>query len=101
MLLKPQFKYFFFFKKIITPKADCFLNGITRQTVIKISKKLGIPVLEKHLKLKDISKATECFITGTAAEITPVQSIDKLKFDDKKNLITRTLYKNFINQINK
>ena len=93
--------FFVFKKKIITPKADCFLNGITRQTVIKISKKLGIPIIEKHLKLKDIQKATECFITGTAAEITPVQSIDKLKFNVKENSITKTLYKNFINQIKK
>lgn len=93
--------FFVFKKKIITPKADCFLNGITRQTVIKISKKLGIQVIEKHIKLKDIQTATECFITGTAAEITPVQSIDKLKFDVRKNLITKTLYKKFINQIKK
>ena len=93
--------FFVFKKKIITPKADCFLNGVTRKTIIKISKKLGIAVTEKHLKLKDIKTATECFITGTAAEITPVQSIDKLKFNVKNNYITRKLYESFTNQINK
>ena len=93
--------FFVFKKKIITPKADCFLNGITRKTIIKISKKLGIAVTEKYLKLKDIKTATECFITGTAAEITPVQSIDELKFNVKNNLITRKLYESFTNQINK
>jgi|TARA_B110000027_G_C16122045_1_gene303712 branched-chain amino acid aminotransferase len=93
---------FFVFKdKIITPKPDCFLNGITRQAVIKISKKIGVKVYEKHLGLKDIKKATECFITGTAAEITPVRSIDKLKFNIKKNIITIKLYNNFIKQIQK
>ena len=93
--------FFVYNNNIITPKADCFLNGITRQTVIKISKKLGYKVYEKHLKLKDIKKSKECFITGTAAEITPVRSIDNLNFNVKKNIITKQLYKNFIAQIKK
>ena len=85
--------------KIITPKADCFLNGITRKTVIKIGKSLGFKVNEKYLKLKDIKKAKECFITGTAAEITPVRLIDKKKFEVKNNLVTKALYKKFLTKI--
>ena len=93
--------FFVFKNKIFTPKADCFLNGITRQTVIKICKAKKISVIEKHMKLKDIQGASECFITGTAAEITPVRSIGKIKFNLKKNFITKILYKNFISKIYK
>ena len=56
-----------------------------KKTVIKICKK-KITVVEKHMKLKDIKSADECFITGTAAEITPVRSIGQIKFNLKKNL---------------
>ena len=93
--------FFVFRNKILTPKADCFLNGITRQTVIKICKEKKITVVEKHMKLKDIKSADECFITGTAAEITPVRSIGKIKFNLKKNFITKILYKNFLSKIYK
>jgi branched-chain amino acid aminotransferase len=93
--------FFVFKNKILTPKADCFLNGITRQTVIKICKEKKITVAEKHMKLKDIKSANECFITGTAAEITPVRSIGKIKFNLKKNFITKILYKNFLSKIYK
>ena len=80
--------FFVFNNKLVTPKADCFLNGITRKTVIKLCKKLKIKVIEKHVLKKDIKKAKECFVTGTAAEITPLQSIDEVKFktgDETKN----------------
>ena len=93
--------FFVFKNKILTPKADCFLNGITRKTVIKICKEKKITVIEKHMKLKDIKSANECFITGTAAEITPVRSIGKIKFNLKKNFITKILYKNFLSKIYK
>ncbi len=93
--------FFVINKTILTPKADCFLNGITRQEIIKICKKLKIKVVEKHLRMKDIKKAKECFITGTAAEITPVRSIDKIRFDLNENEITKTLYQNFLKQIYK
>ena len=53
------------------------------------------------MKLKDIKSANECFITGTAAEITPVRSIGKIKFNLKKNFITKILYKNFLSKIYK
>ena len=63
-----------------TPIPDCFLNGITRQEVIKIAKKNGIPVVERHIKLDELEKADEVFVTGTAAEVTPVSQIGKYIF---------------------
>ena len=63
-----------------TPIPDCFLNGITRQEVIKIAKKNGIPVVERHIKLDELEKAEEVFVTGTAAEVTPVSQIGNYIF---------------------
>ena len=65
---------------IHTPIADCFLDGITRQTVIKLAKEGGIKVEEKRLTLDDLENYDECFVTGTAAEVTPVKSINNYKF---------------------
>ncbi|MBY0462108.1 MAG: branched-chain amino acid aminotransferase [Alphaproteobacteria bacterium] len=58
-----------------TPLADCFLNGITRQTVISLAKDLGIPVHERHIKPEELNEIDEMFVTGTAAEIVPVSQI--------------------------
>lgn len=58
--------------KLHTPVPDCFLDGITRKTVISLAKARGIEVIERHIPFEDLSKATEAFLTGTAAEITPV-----------------------------
>ena len=85
-----------FFKKdekIFTPKPDCFLNGITRQTVIDIAKKLKIKVHEEHFKPEFMEDCDEAFLTGTAVEITPIQSIDKYNFGIRK--ITKTLIAKF------
>ena len=72
----------FFVKNSIlyTPIADCFLNGITRQTVIKLAKKNKIKVVEKKIRPQEIFKADEIFLTGTAVEITPICQIDRKKF---------------------
>jgi branched-chain amino acid aminotransferase len=59
-----------------TPIADCFLNGITRQTVIQLCKDLDVAVEECVIMPKDLEKATEVFVTGTAAEVTPVSKIN-------------------------
>jgi len=61
--------------KLHTPIADCFLNGITRQTIIELAKDSGIEVIERHIKPEEMAQATECFLTGTAAEVTPVSQI--------------------------
>jgi len=70
--------------EIHTPTPDCFLNGITRQEVIKIAKNIGIPVIERHIKLEELAKASEVFVTGTAAEVTPVSQIGEYKFKPSK-----------------
>lgn len=63
-----------------TPLADCFLDGITRRTIIDLAKKRGITVVERHIKPEELATATEVFLTGTAAEITPVGEIGNYKF---------------------
>lgn len=66
--------------KIHTPSPDCFLNGITRQTVIGLAKKRGFEVIERHIKPEEMASATECFLTGSAAEVTPVSEIGQYRF---------------------
>ena len=61
--------------KLHTPTPDCFLNGITRQTVISLANKRGIEVIERKIMPNELSQVTEVFLTGTAAEVTPVSKI--------------------------
>lgn len=65
---------------LITPPADCFLNGITRQTVIQLAKDMNIPFKEDFIKPGDLKNVQEIFLTGTAAEVTAVGRIDDLTF---------------------
>ena len=66
--------------KIHTPTPDCFLNGITRQTVIELAKTVGVEVVERHIKPEEMVNAVECFVTGTAAEIVPIATIGQYTF---------------------
>jgi branched-chain amino acid aminotransferase len=63
-----------------TPTPDSFLDGITRRCIIKIAKSKGIKVIERKIKPDEMSNFVGCFLTGTAAEVTPVASIDKYNF---------------------
>ena len=63
-----------------TPDADCFLDGITRQTVIGLARKRGIEVVERRILPEEMPDFTECFITGSAAEVTPVGEIGPHRF---------------------
>ena len=66
--------------EIHTPIPDCFLNGITRQSVIEIAKQEGIKVIERDIYPDEIPDAEEIFLTGSAVEVTPVGKIDKQNF---------------------
>jgi branched-chain amino acid aminotransferase len=63
-----------------TPTPDSFLDGITRRCIIEIAKSKGIKVFERKIKPDEMSSFVGCFLTGTAAEVTPVASIDKYNF---------------------
>lgn len=60
---------------IHTPLPDCFLNGITRQSVIALARKRGFEVIERHIEADELSTFSEVFLTGSAAEVTPVGEI--------------------------
>ena len=75
--------------KLHTPAPDCFLDGITRRTVIALAKARRIEVIERHINLEEIAQATEVFLAGTAAEVTPVRRIGRQDFAPGK--ITETL----------
>ena len=66
--------------EIHTPIADSFLDGITRRSIIEIAKQLQIKVLERKIKLDELNTFDGCFLTGTAAEVTPVSQIGDIKF---------------------
>ena len=63
-----------------TPIPDNFLDGITRRTIIDLAKKLNIKVIERKIKLDELKNFSGCFLTGTAAEVTPVSKIDNINF---------------------
>ena len=91
----------FFIKgnKIDTPIPDCFLNGITRQAVIEMLLKQGFEVKEKYIKPEEIEIYDEAFLTGTAAELTPISLIDSKKFMVGEKTTTFKLMNDFSNLV--
>lgn len=83
-----------------TPTPDCFLNGITRQTIIDIAKKRNIRVVERHIMPNELADASDCFLTGTAAEITRIGSIENYIYanPDKITLDLMQDYHNLVRQ---
>ena len=67
--------------EVHTPLPDCFLNGITRQTVIKMLKEKGVNVIERHIMPEEMEGFEQCWLTGTAAEVTPVGQIGDYMFE--------------------
>ncbi len=63
-----------------TPIADCFLDGITRRTVIDLARRRGIEVVERRIMPEELARFDECFICGTGAEVTPVAEIGPYRF---------------------
>lgn len=66
--------------QIHTPVPDCFLDGITRRTVIGLAKTRGIDVIERVILPEELGSFEECFLTGTAAEVTPVSEIGAARY---------------------
>ena len=95
----------FFIKnnEIHTTIPDCFLNGITRQTVIKMATEQNFKIIERHILPNEISGYDEAFLTGTAAEITPIRSIDNINFqigDDTKTFKFMSDFSDLVNDTN-
>ena len=65
---------------IHTPPIDAILDGITRQTVIAMAEAKGIEVVVRHIRPEELSTFSECFLTGTAVEVTPVSEIGEYRF---------------------
>ena len=65
---------------IHTPTPDCFLDGITRRTVIDLAKRRGYQVIERAIMPEEMAGFEQCFLTGTAAEVTPVSEIGPYTF---------------------
>jgi branched-chain amino acid aminotransferase len=80
-----------------TPTPDCFLNGITRQSVIEIARARGVKVVERHIKPEEMADFTECFLTGSAAEVTPVSEIGEYRF--KPGALTGTLMNAYADEV--
>jgi branched-chain amino acid aminotransferase len=82
---------------IHTPKPDCFLDGITRRTVIELAKRRGIDVIERAIKPEELSEFSECFLTGTAAEVTPVSEIADWRFTP--GAVSKTLMDDYSSEV--
>ena len=72
--------FFVFDGELHTPTPDCFLDGITRRTVMQIARRQQIKVVERVILPEELSKATEVFVAGTGAEVTPVREIAGLHY---------------------
>ena len=84
---------------IHTPIADCFLDGITRQTVIALAKKRGIGVAERRIMPEEMATFNECFVCGTGAEVTPVSEVGPYKFTPGN--ISRALIEDYTAEVNR
>ena len=83
--------------KIHTPTPDCFLDGITRRTVIGLARTRQVKVIERAIMPEELGDFEQCFIVGTAAEVTPVGEIGPCKF--KVGELTRTLRSDYIDAV--
>ena len=83
--------------RIHTPTPDCFLDGITRQTVVELARRRGIEVIERKISPDELTKFSECFITGTAAEVTPVAEIAEWRF--KPGSISKQLMEDYTAEV--
>jgi branched-chain amino acid aminotransferase len=82
---------------IHTPQADCFLDGITRRTVIELARRRGFEVQERRIMPEELEGFNECFITGTAAEVTPVSEIGPYRFQPGN--MTKVLMEDYTDEV--
>jgi branched-chain amino acid aminotransferase len=83
--------------RLHTPTPDCFLDGITRRSVIALAKQRQIPVHERQITREELPTFEECFLTGTAAEVTPVSEIGPYRF--KPGKISETLMNDYAAEV--
>jgi branched-chain amino acid aminotransferase len=83
--------------RLHTPIPDCFLDGITRRSVIALAKQRQIPVHERQITREELPTFEECFLTGTAAEVTPVSEIGPYRF--KPGKISETLMNDYAEEV--
>ena len=82
---------------IHTPTPDCFLDGITRQTVIELAKRRQFEVVERVIMPDEMADFEECFITGSAAEVTPVSEIGPYNF--QPGAISKLMIEDYENEV--
>ena len=82
---------------IHTPIPDCFLDGITRRTVIELAKRRGYQVVERVIMPEELTEFSECFLTGSAAEVTPVSEIGPYRFTP--GTISETLMNDYMKEV--
>lgn len=83
---------------LYTPTPDCFLNGITRQTVIELAREGGLRVVETRIRPEALATFSECFVVGTAAEVTPVGEIAEHRF--RPGPVTFSLVERYATRVN-
>jgi len=83
--------------KLHTPTPDCFLDGITRRSVMALARNRQIPVIERHILPDELTGFSECFLTGSAAEVTPVSQIGPYRFTPGE--ISQTLMHDYMDDV--
>ncbi len=83
--------------KLHTPTPDCFLDGITRRTVMDLARRRGIEIVERAIMPEEMEGFEQCFLTGTAAEVTPVSEIGPYRFEVGE--ITKTLMNDYMEEV--
>jgi branched-chain amino acid aminotransferase len=83
--------------KLVTPTPDCFLDGVTRRSIMALARARQIPVAERHISPQELERFSECFLTGTAAEVTPVREIGPHRFTPGR--ITETMMSDYMEEV--
>ena len=80
-----------------SPTPDCFLDGITRQTIIELARRRGYSCFDRTIMPEELSDFNECFMVGTAAEVTPIKEIGEYMFQPGQ--ITETLLRDYMEEV--